>query len=77
VSPAELRGIVLERDAIKAPYGPWKTMTFIAGRRLDRISAPWIIDRPINGELFTIYVERVLAPRCLPGSSRQLPTSLD
>jgi hypothetical protein len=36
----------------KVPYEHWKTMTFIAGPRLDRVSAPWIIDGPINGELF-------------------------
>ena len=42
------------------PYGHWKTMTFVAA--LCRISAPWIIDGPINGELFTIYAEQVLAP---------------
>ena len=37
-------------------------MTFIAALRHDRISAPWVIDGPINGELFTLYVEQVLAP---------------
>jgi hypothetical protein len=31
-----------------------KTMTFIAALRHDRISAPWVIDGPINGELFTL-----------------------
>lgn len=42
-------------------------MTFIAALRLDRISAPWIIDGPINGELFTIYAEQVLAPTLVKG----------
>ena len=42
-------------------------MTFIAALRLDRISAPWIIDGPINGELFAIYVEQVLAPTLAKG----------
>jgi transposase len=49
------------------PYGHWKTMTFVAALRLDRISAPWIIDGPINGELFTIYAEQVLAPTLVKG----------
>ena len=31
-------------------------MTFIAPLRDDQISAPWIIDGRINGELFTLYV---------------------
>jgi putative transposase len=37
-------------------------MTFLAALRHDRIDAPWVLDGPINGESFTIYVERVLAP---------------
>lgn len=31
-------------------------MTFIAALRYDRISSPWVIDGPINGELVTFYV---------------------
>jgi len=42
-------------------------MTFVAALRLDRISAPWIIDGPINGELFTVYAEQVLAPTLIKG----------
>lgn len=51
----------------KAPHGPWKTMTFLAALRHDRIDAPWVIDGPINGERFRIYVERVLVPTLRPG----------
>jgi transposase len=46
----------------KVPYGHWNTMTFIAALRHDRIDAPWLLDGPINGESFRIYVETVLAP---------------
>ena len=42
-------------------------MTFIAALRHDRISAPWVIDSPINGELFSLYVEKVLAPTLTRG----------
>ena len=42
-------------------------MTFIAALRYDQISAPWVIDSPINGELFTLYVEKVLAPTLSKG----------
>ena len=42
-------------------------MTFIAALRCERISAPWVIDGPINGELFTLYVEKVLAPTLAKG----------
>lgn len=37
-------------------------MTFVAALRHDRIDAPWVLDGPVNGESFTIYVEKVLAP---------------
>lgn len=42
-------------------------MTFVAALRADRVSAPWIIDGPINGERFLIYVEKVLVPELKPG----------
>ena len=35
--------------------------------RHDRIDAPWLIDGPINGERFRIYVEKVLIPTLKPG----------
>jgi len=46
----------------KAPHGNWKTMTFLAALRCDRVEAPWLIDGPINGERFRLYVEKVLVP---------------
>ena len=51
-----------ERLAAKVPHGHWKTLTFIAALRHDRIEAPFVIDGPINRDLFTLYVETVLAP---------------
>jgi transposase len=30
--------------------------------RHDRITAPWLIDGPINGETFLLYIEKVLVP---------------
>jgi len=56
-----------QRLEASAPFGHWKTMTFIAALRCDRISAPWVIDGPINGELFTVYVENELAPTLAKG----------
>ena len=50
-----------------APYGHWKTLTFIAALRWDRIDAPFVIDGPINGQWFLLYVEQVLAPTLKPG----------
>ena len=42
-------------------------MTFLAALRRDGIEAPWLLDGPINGERFRIYVERVLVPTLKPG----------
>jgi hypothetical protein len=50
-----------------APHGHWKTPTFIAAPRHDRIDAPWVIDGPINGETFLLYMEKILAPTLSPG----------
>ena len=51
----------------RAPHGHWKTLTFIAALRADRIDAPCVFNGPINGESFTAYVEQVLAPTLAPG----------
>ena len=50
----------------KVPYGHWQTMTFLAALRHDRIEAPWLLDGPINGETFLIYVTEVLVPTLTP-----------
>ena len=42
-------------------------MTFLAALRHDRIDAPWVLEGPINGECFKIYVEQVLLPALQPG----------
>lgn len=49
-----------------APYGHCKTLTFVAAPH-DRIDAPWVVDGPINGALFLLYIEKVLAPTLKPG----------
>ncbi|MFQ3594961.1 MAG: transposase, partial [Sphingomonadaceae bacterium] len=40
----------------------WKTMTFIAGLRLGGMTAPWVLDGPMEGDAFRVYVRDVLAP---------------
>lgn len=49
------------------PHGHWKTMTFIAALRYDRIDAPYVLDGPINGVTFTAWVEQCLVPTLKPG----------
>src|SRR4026208_1410726 len=38
------------RLTTKVPHGRWKTMTFLAALRHDRIEAPWVIEGPIDGD---------------------------
>lgn len=51
----------------QAPHGHWRTLTFIAALRHDRVSLPWVIDGPINGAIFRRYVETVLVTALKPG----------
>ena len=51
----------------KVPHGKWKTTTFLAALRHDRIEAPCLFDGPINGERFLAYVEQALVPTLKPG----------
>jgi hypothetical protein len=51
----------------KAPHGRWRTLTFLAALRCDRIDAPCVIDGPIDGESFLAYVEQILVPTLSPG----------
>jgi len=54
-------------EGLCAPRPLEKTLTLIAALRHDRIDAPWVIDGPINGEIFLLYVEKVLAPTLAEG----------
>ena len=58
------RGARLKADA---PFGHWTTQTFIAGLRCDGLTAPWVIDHPMNRETFDTYVETHLAPTLRQG----------
>lgn len=49
-----------------APDGRWKTLTFLAALRIGALNEPCVIDGPINGELFRLYVERFLVPTLRP-----------
>jgi len=55
------------RLVAKVPHGRWKTMTFLAALRHDRIDAPWFIEGPIDGESFRLYVKEVLLPTLRQG----------
>lgn len=56
-----------ERYTSHAPFGTWKTQTFIAGLRCHALTAPWIVNAPMNRQIFEIYVQTQLAPTLSPG----------
>jgi transposase len=56
-----------ERLVGAVPYGHWKTSTFVAGLRCDRLVAPLVLDGAMNGEAFLAYVQQFLAPTLQPG----------
>lgn len=65
---APLRGWATRGQRLRdhVPHGRWKTLTFIAALRHDRLTAPCLFDGPINGESFCAYVEQILLPTLQP-----------
>jgi transposase len=51
----------------KAPFGHWKTTTFVAALRRGGLGAPMVLDGPMTGQAFLAYVEQVLIPTLQPG----------
>jgi transposase len=51
----------------RVPWGHWKTVTFVAALRHDEITAPFVIDRPMNALIFIEYVRQCLVPTLKPG----------
>jgi len=56
-----------ERLIGKVPQGHWKTTTFVAALRSTALTAPCVIDGPMNGNAFLAYVEQILVPSLKPG----------
>jgi transposase len=73
----------MARLVSKVPHGHWKTTTFVAGLRTNALTAPCVIDGPMNGDAFLAYVEQILVPTLKPGdivvmdnlSSHKLPAT--
>ena len=49
------------------PHGHWTTTTFTGALRLSGLTAPMILDGPMNGDAFLAYIEQVLVPTLDPG----------
>jgi hypothetical protein len=51
----------------QVPHGHWKTSTFVAGLRRDGITAPFVVDQAMTGDIFRTWLTRCLAPTLQPG----------
>lgn len=58
-----------QRLVAKVPHGHWKTTTFVGALRATGITAPLVVDGPMNGDVFLAYVEQQLAPTLRPGDT--------
>ena len=56
-----------QRCVGRVPHGHWRTSTFICGLRRQEIAAPFVVDRPMNADIFQTYIARVLGPELRPG----------
>ena len=57
------------RLVAKVPHGHWKTTTFVGALRATGITAPMVVDGPINGDVFLAYVQQQLAPTLKSGDT--------
>jgi len=51
-----------ERLISSVAQGHWKTITFVAGLRNDKLTAPFVVDGPMTRAAFLVYLEQCLAP---------------
>lgn len=58
-----------QRCIASVPHGHWKTITFIAGLRVDDVVAPMVLDGPMDGEAFLKYIQDFLCPTLIAGDT--------
>jgi len=46
----------------RVPLGEWKTLTFVAALRHNKMTAPMVVEGAMTGEMFLAYVEQCLVP---------------
>jgi transposase len=51
------------------PHGHWQTSTFIAALRHESIEAPFLVEGPVDADVFTTYLQQVLCPQLREGDT--------
>ena len=58
-----------QRCISSIPHGHWQSSTFLAALRHESIEAPFLIEGPVDAEVFTVYLEQVLCPQLRAGDT--------
>jgi transposase len=74
MTPLRGRSLKGERLIADAPFGKWRTQTFIAGQRCHELVAPWIVEGAMDGRTFDSYIRTQLAP-CLRRGDVVIPAT--
>lgn len=56
-----------ERLIAKVPHGHWKTTTLIGALGVEGMHCSTVVDGAVDGDIFTAFVQEVLAPSLKPG----------
>ena len=66
---ARLKGRAPRGERLRAsvPHGHWKTTTFVAGLRLSGLTAPMVLDGPMDRTAFLAYAQHILVPTLSKG----------
>jgi hypothetical protein len=66
-----------ERLRMHVPFGHWHTQTFVAGLRCHGLTAPWVLDGPMNRRAFEVRfsiiffdILRIVVPRWRKNTNR-------
>ena len=51
------------------PHGHWQSSTFLAALRHEQLTAPFLVDGPVDAEIFLAYIQQVLCPCMQPGDT--------
>jgi transposase len=63
------RSLLGERCLCAVPHGHWQSSTFIAALRHEGIEAPFLVEGPVDAEVFTVYLQKVLCPQLREGDT--------
>lgn len=58
-----------QRCVSAIPHGHWQSSTLIAALRQESVTAPFLVEGPVDAEVFTVYLRQVLGPQLRPGDT--------